>query len=121
MTFKDILESSRLKCAEAAYDRALTASKMRRMAASCGHGKSARALAGIKATAANRAVVLAPEKVLIGEDIGMPTVHWKGKAGMHVPNTSTDGLVQKKVGSLLLQAVEEASKPQASDRSTQAA
>lgn len=110
MSFKDILERSRLKCAEAAYDKALLASKMRRTAANAGRNSSARVLSGIKARSAARAVLLAPEKIKVRNDKSMPTVRWRGKAGMHVPNTPQNVMLATQMAGLLKQVINELDK-----------
>jgi hypothetical protein len=87
LTFRVILEETRLACAQRAWDRAKRASLFRKMVVArgcCG----ARLLSRIKTAAARRAFELAPECVTIGLDddfqIGLPSIRWHGSGRLHL-------------------------------------
>ncbi len=65
------------------------ASRLRHLVAAQGAVAAARLLSRIKVAAVKRAILLAPEYVVVGIDsdyhIGLPSVRWQSKGRLHLP------------------------------------
>lgn len=92
-TFREQLEQVRLDNARRAFERGLSASQLRLLAASSGRGHSARVLAKLKQSALFAAFAIAPEVVRVGIDgdrhIGLLTVSFPGRGRLHLPHPAT--------------------------------
>lgn len=86
-TFCQILEGSRRRCAESAWERAVRASELRHAIADGGRGREQ--LSQIKSIALRRVVELVPEHVTVTLDdtfqIGLVSVIWPGHGSLHLP------------------------------------
>jgi len=89
MTFRQIVESTRMDAARAAWDRAKFASRLRHVEAVAGHRRNARRLGEWKVRAIRLAVSLAPEQIRLTIDddyqIGLLSVRWPGHGRLHLP------------------------------------
>lgn len=94
VTFRHVVETTRVTAALNAWERAVTASGYRRMAVATGDRMAALCFGGIKCRAAQCAAELAPEHVRLRIDddyqIGLVSIEWLGRGRMHLPaNTDT--------------------------------
>ena len=91
-TFREILEAVREQAGVHAWERACTASKMRRGAAARGDRRSARRLSKIKSDAIQLVATILPEKLKISLDsdyyVGLVSVRLEGHGRLHLPASS---------------------------------
>ncbi len=88
-TFNQILESSRVEAATAAWDRARVASRLRHGLAAMGRGRAARMMGELKDRCLTRTVEILPGEVRVTIDhdyqIGLVSVQWPGHGRLHLP------------------------------------
>ena len=91
-TFAEIFESSRGEAAARAFRRGITASRLRKTLQHRGRSRAAALLAFQKVSAVRRAIILAPESVLVTVDndyqIGLLSVRFVGVGRVHLPPTT---------------------------------
>jgi hypothetical protein len=89
LTFREILEESRVEAATAAWDRATAASLLRHGLVSVGHARGARELAELKGRCLERVVGILPGQVRVTIDddyqVGLVSVRWPGHGRLHLP------------------------------------
>lgn len=88
-TFREIVEASRVDAAEAAWERAKTASRLRHFERGTGRYRDAQRLADFKAQAIRLAMSLAPEQISVTIDndyqVGLLSIRWPGHGRLHLP------------------------------------
>jgi len=89
LTFNQILDVTKRPAAEAAWERARVASRLRHAAVKSGRHIAARKLAEIKLEAIKSAMRLAPETIIASIDddyqVGLVSVRWPGRGSLHLP------------------------------------
>lgn len=95
LTFRQILETTRIDAAQAAWTRAKLVSRLRHGMADRGRGRTVRRLGQLKLDAIRHALSLVPEriKVTIDDDyqVGLISVRWPGHGNLHLPASSALG------------------------------
>lgn len=95
LTFRQILENSRVETATVAWERATAASRLRYGLASVGHHRGAEKLGKLKARYLERVVEILPEQVRVTIDqdyqVGLLSVRWPGHGRLHLPAGSLIG------------------------------
>ncbi|HEY3324984.1 MAG TPA: hypothetical protein VGP72_31310 [Planctomycetota bacterium] len=88
-TFSSILNTTRDKCAERAWQRARLASQLRHIAADGGRSRAASMLGRIKQRAILRVIALSPVGLRVATDrhryVGLPSISWAGHGRLHLP------------------------------------
>jgi hypothetical protein len=89
LTFRQILEKSRVETATAAWERATAASRLRHGLVSVGHHRGAQKLGELKARCLERVVEILPGhvRVTIDQDyqVGLLSIRWPGHGRLHLP------------------------------------
>jgi hypothetical protein len=88
LTFREILEMSRLEAATIAWDRGEIASRLRHELARSGNLRDASLMGEIKARCLARAAEILPEQVRVTIDddlyIGLVSVRFRGRGRLHL-------------------------------------
>jgi hypothetical protein len=89
INFRQIVEASRVDAAEAAWERAKLASRLRHLESGVGRRRNANRLADSKLQAIRLAMSLAPEQISVTIDdnyqVGLLSVRWPGHGRLHLP------------------------------------
>lgn len=85
MTFKEICEKTKERCAASAWERACLASILRHVAKDEGDHAAAQRLGTIKAGAVARAREILPHAFSLHQDAGMVGVRSNGRGSLHLP------------------------------------
>lgn len=89
ITFRQIVDASRVDAAEAAWERAKFASRLRHFEAGVGRHRNAKRFADSKLQAIRLAMSLAPEQISVTIDdnfqVGLLSVRWPGHGRLHLP------------------------------------
>lgn len=89
LTFRQILEKSRVETATAAWERATAASRLRHGLMSAGHRRGARKLGDLKARCLGQAVEILPGQIRVTIDndyqVGLVSIRWPGHGRHHLP------------------------------------
>ena len=89
LTFKDILNSTRVLAAQNAWSRAILASRLRHMVVATERRSSARILAAVKRRAIMCAIQIVPDMIQIAIDddfhVGCYSIRWPGRGALHLP------------------------------------
>lgn len=90
ITFRQIVERTRLDAAKGAWSRAKLASRLRHHAQTTKAHHAARQLSKLKAGAIRLALSLAPEQITVTLDnhyqVGLISVRWLGHGKLHLPS-----------------------------------
>lgn len=90
INFRQIVEASRVDAAEAAWERAKLASRLRHLESGAGRRRNATRFADSKVQAIRLAISLVPEQVSVTIDndhqIGLLSVRWPGHGRLHLPS-----------------------------------
>jgi hypothetical protein len=88
-TFRETFENSRTEAAEATWERARQASRLRHGLMRSGNYRAARIMGELKDRCLTRTVEILPDQVRVGIDdsyqIGMLSVQWRGHGRFHLP------------------------------------
>ena len=96
LTFRQILDETRVESASSAWERAQLASRLRHSYARLGNRRAAQLIGEVKARSLNRVARIIPGQVRITIDhnfqIGLISVRWPGHGSLHLPAGSQIGL-----------------------------
>jgi len=89
LTFRQILEESRVETATAAWERATAASRLRHGLVSVRHRRGAQKLGELKALCLGRVGEILPGQIRVTIDndyqVGLVSVRWPGHGRLHLP------------------------------------
>lgn len=98
-TFRETVNETAQASAQAAWDRAKLASRLRHVAAGQGRRRTARLLGDVKREAISRVLRLQPGTVRVTLDsdyhVGLLSIRWLGHGRLHLPantNLNTSGM-----------------------------